>query len=182
MHAAGNAVNNETIEDKVFGATVENAYRLVRVVEMYQWKENFEKRERNGRTETTYWYEAGWFSYPIDSSTFRQRDKVNPMNNWPFRTETFQAQNLMLGKFKLNPVHCASLGLNNTQYHWKDNGQSAIEATRAIMQKSHYSAFKLRGTDFVASTQDNDVLEPHIGQFRVRFYYNACGPATIMAQ
>ena len=71
MHAAGQAVNNDPVEDKIFGASVDNAYRLVRVVEMYQWKENFEKRERNGRTETTYWYEAGWFSYPIDSSSFR---------------------------------------------------------------------------------------------------------------
>ena len=35
VHAAGHAINNEVIEDKVFGASVENAYRLVRVVEMY---------------------------------------------------------------------------------------------------------------------------------------------------
>ena len=35
VHAAGHAINNEDIEDKVFGASVENAYRLVRVVEMY---------------------------------------------------------------------------------------------------------------------------------------------------
>lgn len=71
VHAAGNAINNDEVADKVFGATVENAYRLVRTVEMYQWKETQEKRERNGRTETTYWYESGWFSYPIDSSLFR---------------------------------------------------------------------------------------------------------------
>ena len=40
VHAAGNAINNEEIEDKVFGVSVDNAYRLVRTVEMFQWKEN----------------------------------------------------------------------------------------------------------------------------------------------
>lgn len=88
----------------------------------------------------------------------------------------------MFGKFKLNPVQCASLGAMNTQYHWGDNGRSAIEATQKIMQKSGMSEFKLRGADFVASTHDNDIVEPHVGQYRVRFHYNACGPATIMAQ
>ena len=91
VHAAGKTINNEEISDKIFGASVQNAYRLVRTVEMYQYKENSETRERNGRRETTYWYETGWFSYPIDSSSFRQRDKSNPSNNWPFRSEMFQA-------------------------------------------------------------------------------------------
>lgn len=35
VHAAGKVVNNEEIADKVFGASVNNAYRLVRTVEMY---------------------------------------------------------------------------------------------------------------------------------------------------
>ena len=70
---------------------------------------------------------------------------------------------MMLGKFRLNPVQCASLGAMNTQYHWDDGGKSAIEATSKIMQKSNFSPFVLRGADFVASTHDNDVLEAHIG-------------------
>ena len=49
VHAAGNTVNNEEISDKIFGASVQNAYRLVRTVEMFQWKQNSETRERNGR-------------------------------------------------------------------------------------------------------------------------------------
>ena len=40
VHAAGNAVNNDDIADKIFGAKKENSYRVVRTVEMYQWKEN----------------------------------------------------------------------------------------------------------------------------------------------
>ena len=35
VHAAGNALNNEEIADKIFGASVQNAYRLIRTVEMY---------------------------------------------------------------------------------------------------------------------------------------------------
>ena len=35
VHAAGKTINNEEISDKIFGASVQNAYRLVRTVEMY---------------------------------------------------------------------------------------------------------------------------------------------------
>ena len=45
-----------------------------------------------------------------------------------------------------------------------------------------FSGFTLRGADFFASTIDNSVIEPHIGQLRVRFRYNQCGPATVIAQ
>lgn len=70
----------------------------------------------------------------------------------------------------------------NTAYHWDDGGKGAIDATSKLMQNNNFSPFVMRGSDFVSSTQDNDVEEPHIGQYRVRFHYNSCGPATIMAQ
>ena len=35
----------------------------------------------------------------------------------------------MLGKFKLNPVQCTSLGAMNTQYNWEEEGKAAIDAT-----------------------------------------------------
>ena len=69
---------------------------------MYQWKENVHKREVNGNTETTYTYEKGWFDHPISSAGFREYDKENPNNIWPFKSETLTAQTVTMGKFKLN--------------------------------------------------------------------------------
>ena len=40
----------------------------------------------------------------------------------------------------------------------------------------------MRGAYFIASTDDNDTVAPHIGQYRVKFHYNQCGTATIIAQ
>ena len=57
VHLSGTTENPDSLTDQSFGATVENSYRLVRSVEMYQWKENVSRRERNGNTETTYSYE-----------------------------------------------------------------------------------------------------------------------------
>ena len=38
VHCMGTTENAEPITDSTFGASVENSYRLVRTVEMYQWK------------------------------------------------------------------------------------------------------------------------------------------------
>ena len=37
VHMTGNTVNGEEIMDPDFGVSVQNAYRLTRKVEMYQW-------------------------------------------------------------------------------------------------------------------------------------------------
>ena len=58
----------------------------------------------------------------------------------------------MLGKFKLNPVQCTSLGAMNTQYNWAEEGKTAIDATQKIMQKAGFSQFVLRDSEFFAST------------------------------
>ena len=70
----------------------------------------------------------------------------------------------------------------STQFQWEDNGRQAIFKTAGKMIKHKFSGFTLRGADFFASTTDNSIIEPHIGQLRVRFRYNKCGPATVIAQ
>ena len=119
VHMTGTTENPDNLTDQSFGATVENSYRLVRSVEMYQWKENVSTRERNGNTETTYSYEQGWFDHPISSTNFRERHRQNPTNQWPFRSDTLTAQNVSIGnKFKLNQSQIAKLGSNDIAYQW----------------------------------------------------------------
>lgn len=86
-----------------------------------------------------------------------------------------------MGKFRLNQTQIAMLGKKNEMYQWEDEGEGAIASTADAMAESGFSNLVLRGAYFVASTDDNDNAAPHIGQYRIKFHYNTCGTATIMA-
>ena len=119
-HCIGTAENAVELSDQAFGATASNSYRLVRQVEMYQWRETSHSKEVNGNTETTYEYSKEWSSNYIDSSNFVERSKKNPTNTWPFKSETFTAQTVTMGKFRLGPAQVARLGRKDEMYQWED--------------------------------------------------------------
>ena len=87
----------------------------------------------------------------------------------------------MMGKFRLNATQVAMLGSKNEMYQWEDDGENAIAATADTMAEHRFSNLVMRGAYFVASTDDNDQVAEHIGQYRIKFHYNTCGKATIMA-
>lgn len=49
------------------------------------------------------------------------------------------------------------------------------------MGNASFAPFEARGIYLVSSTSDNSEKAPHIGQYRVTFEYDLCGPATIIA-
>ena len=108
---------------------------------MYQWKENVSQKQEGENTVTTYDYEQGWFQQKIDSSGFKEQDKQNPPNAWPFQTETMTAQNVTMGKFRLNNTQVAMLGKRDEVYQWEDEGASAINATADTMANCGMSHF-----------------------------------------
>ena len=57
-----------------------------------------------------------------------------------------------------------------------------MAATSGTMSEHGFAPLKLRGAYFVSSTEDNDKTSEHIGQYRLKHYYNECGTATIIAQ
>ncbi len=75
VHVAGPLRIAGTVADPDFGVQAPNAAQLVRVVEMYQWRENTrsETRSRTGgsqETVTTYTYDRVWSDRALDSSRF----------------------------------------------------------------------------------------------------------------
>ena len=87
--------------------------RLLRRVEMFQWREETESETRTklgGGTETvtTYRYSRVWAEDRIDSSRFRQQDgHQNPQPRYPGRS--FVAQGVTLGAFALAEPQVARL-------------------------------------------------------------------------
>jgi hypothetical protein len=104
VHMRGKADNKEPIKDETLDYQVENCYRLVRTVEMYQTKETkHEERDDNDNVRTHYTYEDGWFSESISSNSFdnESKRKNNPTNAWPFKSDTKEAKTVKLGEYQL---------------------------------------------------------------------------------
>lgn len=107
VHMTGTASSHETLTDNLLGVSVDKAIKLKRVVEMYQWEESKQtksKKKLGGGTRrtTTYQYESGWHSKPINSSDFHG-DAPNEYKNppMPMKTQSFNANEVDLGAFTL---------------------------------------------------------------------------------
>lgn len=99
--------------DTEFGVSAPGL-RLVRHVEMYQWKENktSETQKRLGggeETVTRYSYRRDWSDRPIRSDGFRQPGgHANPA--MPIQGVTFRAPSAMLGAYAIQPDQLDGIG------------------------------------------------------------------------
>ncbi len=106
VHLSGQAVTDEVLVDNTFGIS-EKGIKLIRTVEMFQWKEEAksEKRKKMGGSEettTTYTYKKDWSNDRIDSSRFKKPGYNNPALAYKSQTET--AKLVKLGAFRLSPA------------------------------------------------------------------------------
>jgi hypothetical protein len=104
VHLTGEAKTADTITDPVLGIS-ENAIRIIRKVQMYQWKEeSTSKTEKKlgGGTETVteYRYVKDWSESIINSNSFKRSGYNNPAV-MEIPSETFNAQNVTVGDFSL---------------------------------------------------------------------------------
>ncbi len=110
VHMIGLATATGTIADSKFGISVDDALKLQRNVEMYQWHEDVKtksKKKLGGgkRKEKTYSYYKDWSSSYIDSNDFHDNsrseiDSGNP--NMPFQSKTEIADKVLVGAFRLS--------------------------------------------------------------------------------
>lgn len=113
VHLTGKAETSDVLMDDIFRVS-ENAIRLSRIVEMYQWKENQkteEKKNVGGSVDktTTYTYEKGWADYPISSGNFKQQEGHQNPSAFPFEGATKYSKNVNVGAFKLNETLIAKI-------------------------------------------------------------------------
>lgn len=113
IHVAGPVSTTSRPADPTFGIAVDGV-RLVRTVEMYQWKES-SKSETTTKvgggqeTVTTYSYAKEWSEAAIDSSSFKTPDgHSNP--SMEIRSERFQVPDAKLGAFTLSERVISGLG------------------------------------------------------------------------
>ncbi len=176
VHVAGDLRSNGTLTDSDFQISTQ-ALRLVRKVEMYQWKEEqrTETRSNAGGSQTrttTYEYTKVWSDRPIDSSRFRRRDgHENPSMPATGRSQT--AANATLGTFRADSRVIALFGSGSERRLDVTDAQ-----LRAFANRFGSQARLNDGGVYVGYDAGN----PAVGDVRVTFSILPEGPATVVAR
>jgi len=169
IYFSAQATTNDVLSDAMFGVH-ENALKLGRVVEMYQWKESSTTRSQKnlgGSTTqvTTVSYTKEWSDKPINSSGFKHpEDHQNP-TSMPYQSQLFTAENISIGAFKPSSAY---VGQMNAFVPYPLTDQAV-----AGMSDQLKGYFKLYGTDYYYG----DPANPQIGAFHV--HYNIIRPMIL---
>jgi hypothetical protein len=105
VHVSGAVDSGEPIADDL--GIQAKAVKLIRKVEMYQWKEHEKSETRKkfgGGTETvkTYTYTKEWAAEPIDSSRFQKTEGHENPGGFPFEAATVVANPVKAGAFTMS--------------------------------------------------------------------------------
>ena len=105
IHISWEATTDDILKDNTFFIE-KNAIKLIREVEMYQWKENSKTETRDNlwgseTKTTTYTYEKIWDDKKISSSSFKESWHENP-NSWQYESQTNTSNNVFIWDLKLS--------------------------------------------------------------------------------
>jgi len=170
IHTSGAVKTDAPLTDDQL-AVQATAVKLIRNVEMFQWKEHEKSESRKkigGGTETvtTWEYKKEWADGRIDSSKFKHpEDHENPEAP-PYETKTFVAGKVTVGAFTMSQEQVGQLS-NATDL---PVDASAAEQLPAEAKER----FKVAGGKFYAG---EDPSAPKVGDVRVSF--QVVNPATV---
>ena len=113
VHVSGAVTTDGPVVDEALGVEAEGV-KLVRNVEIYQWKEkeSSETRKKLGggsETVTTYTYDTIWSEETIDSTSFHDESGHENRGDMPLGSTTFEADGVHLEAFELSPEQIAAL-------------------------------------------------------------------------
>lgn len=105
IHLSGDVTTADTVADPQFKVS-QNAIRLTRKVEMFQWKEKKDRKTRKKlgggtKSETTYTYSMDWADKLVKSSDFKRPEGHQNPDSMVAKSTTIVAGNVMLGAFRI---------------------------------------------------------------------------------
>jgi len=123
IHLNGKADTREQLRDEIFGIE-ENAIRLTRDVQMYQWEEDKHTKKTGNKRKTTYSYKMEWRSGRNDHQNFKRPDgHENPPAE--FRGASWEAKRVNLGAYDLNQSLKSSIR-SKEHVEWSDDIVNAL--------------------------------------------------------
>lgn len=176
VHLSGALKTSGPVIDEAFAFQVPGALRLIRVVEMYQWRQSTHtdrKKKLGGgeETVTTYTYEKGWHEGVIDSKDFKKPEGHQNPTSLPYPPAQFQAAEVRINAFLLSDALKSQL--NDSQ------NIPLREADLQALPEAIRSQVKLRdGRLYLSANPDN----PQLGDSRIGFSAVPASDATVVAQ
>jgi hypothetical protein len=174
VHLSGDLKPGAPLTDPDFTVSA-TALRLVRVVEMYQWKEETKTETRKNvggseETVTTYEYVRTWSETRFDSSRFkRQEGHINPQMQ--YRGASYSSRDATLGAFRpgANVIDRLPAGEN-------------VPLDPSLAAKL---AGRVKGPVHVADGHiyvGESPSQPRIGDLRISFRLAPAGPTSIIGR
>ena len=175
IHIAGDTTVGKAALDTDFGFDA-SALRLVRKVEMYQWKEerHSETKKKLGggeETVTRYTYTKEWSDHAVDSSRFRDANDHRNPSMPSVSSHTFYPGNARLGAF----------GLTDRIIQMVPGGEkfAAPETVRSqAINRLGQSARVLQGDVYAGADPD----QPAIGDVRVSWQVLPLAPVSVVGR
>jgi hypothetical protein len=174
VHVSGDIKAATRFSDPEFGVSADGL-RLVRSVEMYQWKEESKSETRKNlggseETVTTYSYHRVWSDTRNDSGRFRQPDgHSNPQMR--YQRASVVARDASLGAFRPGERLLQQLPASQ-------DVRVERELAEAVRKKINSSAQAVDGRLYLGA----DPGSPRIGDLRVSFTAAPAGPASIIGR
>jgi hypothetical protein len=174
IHVSGEAKATAPLADPEFGVSAQGL-RLVRVAEMYQWKEESKTETRKNlggseETVTTYTYVRTWDDSRIDSSKFR---RPGGHSNPEMRFKRFEA---LAGDASLGAFKPGASVLGQLSAGQEVRVEPAIAT--AVRERLRRPASVVDGKLYLGFDADR----PQIGDQRISFRIAANGPVSIVGR
>jgi hypothetical protein len=173
IHLTGKATTEDILTDSVFGVS-DNALRLRRNVEMYQWKESSQsetKKKLGGGTETvtTYSYSKEWSDSLIRSSSFKKSGEHENPGAMPYVAEEQTANRVTLGAFTLSSSQVNRINRFEPLSIGSDTQSPESLDSRMIRQANSFYL-------------GENPASPQVGDVRIQFESVAPTEVSIVAQ
>ena len=179
VYISGDMEMAESPLDSEFNITNDKAVKILRRVEMYQWKESerteTEKNFGGSKTKkTTYSYDKVWSESHINSESFNEKYKdqhKNPSSKEPSRN--FYAKNVKVKGYKLNDSQI------NMLESLKDMSvpQSAKFPEKMASKAKNNSSFI-----YVSRSGNSSLDNPELGDYKITFQYLPAGKVSVIGE
>jgi Transmembrane protein 43 len=174
VHLTGAATSNETLTDPDFGVSVQ-AIRLMREVEVFQWKEAKSESKKDSKKVVTYTYKQVWSTDKPATKFEEPAGHTNPPEK-PYADATLNSKEVKLGAFVLNPKQVERIPANDPLPITKEMVQTAPAVLRDRM------AADPEGYLFVGTQPGQAPDAPQVGAVRVRFKVAKPQTISVVAQ
>lgn len=170
VHVSGAVKTDAPVADDKLGVQA-SAVKLIRNVEMFQWKEHEKSESRKklgGGTETvkTWEYKQEWAPGRIDSSEFKHAEGHENPPAPAFETKTFVANKVTVGAFTMSPEQIGQL---------TNAASLPVDAAAADkLPADVHDKLKVNDGKFY---QGDDPATPKVGDVRISF--QVVNPSTV---